>query len=76
MEIGDKVICVNNNNGRFALTIGKEYEIVDVSPLENMFGVINDDKEIRSYLDQRFLTVFEYRIKQINKLKEKIHGIQ
>ena len=79
MEIGDVIVCVYNNNIywpslKISLTVGKAYTILNNvlqkqgDNLVTLYAVIDDNNERRSYNEIYFISLNEYREKQLNKL--------
>lgn len=68
----DDVICINNNNGKFPITIGKSYKVLYFKKHENMIVITCDDKSQQQYLTERFTTLLEYRKQKIEKIKDRI----
>lgn len=79
MEIGDVIVCIYNNNIywpslKISLTVGKAYTILNNvlqkqgDNLVTLYAVIDDNNERRSYNEIYFISLNEYREKQLNKL--------
>jgi hypothetical protein len=57
---GDKLICIDNNNGHFPLTIGKEYTVSTYNQMERGVLVTNDKGVPDTfYYADRFKPVFK-----------------
>ena len=62
MRLGDIMVCINNENGFFPLTIGKQYIILDWTHKSGGSIEVNDDRCLAmSYNTSRFKTLVEYR---------------
>jgi hypothetical protein len=76
-QIGEIIVCVNGEKEakRLGLTIGKKYKVIRYlgKPFDPKFKVhiINDRNESQNYQVFRFVTLAEFRKKQILKIKEK-----
>jgi hypothetical protein len=42
-KVGDEIECIDNNSGRFLITIGQKYTITGIAKNEKGFYVTNDD---------------------------------
>jgi hypothetical protein len=65
-----KLVCIDNRNSSTVvdndITIGKIYKIEML--MDRGYRIINDKGYHKSYLKQRFITVEEYRNKQLDKI--------
>lgn len=64
MIVGDKVICINDNNkqGTYSVTIGQIYEVSDTS-----YSRIRVKEKGNSYYPtELFITLEQWREKQLN----------
>lgn len=81
--IGEEIICINNNNCKDRLTIGKKYTIIDVywNTIDEAnslydydyadykeFKVLNDLGTHQNYSNVRFINIDEWRDLTIGKL--------
>ena len=71
IEIGDKLICINNGDfdGKLdnaTLTINKAYEVLKL--LNGGIGIQNDFGEFNFYIKERFISLAQYRERQINSI--------
>ena len=77
-QIGEIIVCVSSEKSskRIGLTLGKKYEVIKYygTPYDPKFKVhiINDRNESQNYQVFRFVTLAEFRKRQINKLKNGI----
>jgi len=60
-KVGDYVICIDNNNMLFPISIGTKYIIAAVKTEENMIYVKKDDDKYALYLFERFVPLKKYR---------------
>lgn len=51
-KVGDKVICIDNDNGYFDLIIGEEYSVIN--SYEDRVDLRSDDGGVAFYFNQRF----------------------
>lgn len=73
--VGIKIICIDDytwNSGstygkKYPLTIGKIYEITGVIN-EYFYSIVNDDGSDKNYPVDNFITLAEYRDKQIEEI--------
>ena len=66
MKVGDKVICIKNNNNDFDLILFEKVYIVE----EMVIDTIKVKYNGRLVLKNRFKTIYELRNDKINKLKK------
>lgn len=67
MRVGDYIICINSNEGP-NLTFGKKYQIIEIKKELFWCTVTNDINEIQYFILSRFITIDEWRDKQLNKI--------
>jgi hypothetical protein len=72
---GDIVVCVDNNNGKYRITIGKQYEVLyDVDYQNDLLHVAFDTpgigKENGGFNSDRFMKLEDWRESQIDKILE------
>jgi hypothetical protein len=72
---GDIVICVDNNNNKYRITIGKQYEVLyDVDYQDDLLYIVFDtpsiSKEAGGFNTDRFMKLEDWREKQIDKVLE------
>jgi hypothetical protein len=79
MIVGDKVICINDNNkqGTYSVTIGQIYEVSNISmvktslvkdreeKLNQLFGIRVKEKGNSYYPTELFITLEQWREKQL-----------
>lgn len=76
-KVGEIIVCVHTEKDvkNLGLTPGKQYEVIRYAgkPFDPKYKVhiINDRNESQNYQVFRFVTLSEYRKRQILKLKEK-----
>ena len=63
-----KVICIDNDNGYYNLTINKIYDALEHDGNSDLYQIQNDEFEMGSYFKTRFIPLAEWRDKQINNL--------
>ena len=66
-----KIVCVYNANYEKKLTIGKIYDAEYINPTEgyNAYSIFKcDDGVGRNFIKGRFITLAEYREKQLNSI--------
>ena len=75
MNIGDRVVCIRADKGFDSLTIGKEYNIINIAEDSGMYSstgiyidVRNDRGFIRSYYYSKFISIKEYRKQKLDKI--------
>ena len=73
MKQGDMVVCIDikgvGKSTPVALTLYNIYTIVESDdPIHNAVNIVNDDNEIGQYWTDRFITIDEWREKQLNKI--------
>jgi hypothetical protein len=73
MKPGDMVVCIDikgvGKSTPVALTLYNIYTIVESDdPIHNAVNIVNDDNEIGQYWTDRFITIDEWREKQLNKI--------
>ena len=77
-KIGETIVCVHNEreSKRLGLTLGKHYKVIRYmgKPFDPVHKVhiINDRNESQNYQVFRFVTLVEYRKRQILKIKNGI----
>lgn len=67
---GDRVVCILNN--RASLTVGKEYEVLNVSGTHHV-DVRNDHGEWITYTSKRFMPVSDFRGHKIKHIQNHIN---
>lgn len=73
MKPGDMVVCIDikgvGKSTPVALTLYNIYTIVEHDDtIHNAVNIVNDDNEIGQYWTDRFITIDEWREKQLNKI--------
>ena len=68
MIIGNQVICIYNQTVE-KLTIGKKYTIVEFDSHINWIRIINDEGKVEWYSIIRFLSMYEFRDKQVKRIR-------
>ena len=64
-----KIVCVDNIGYESELTIGKTYDLISYSSRSfSPYKVLNDLGQVYSFDEERFITLDEYREKQIDKI--------
>jgi hypothetical protein len=80
MEIGDEIICVDNNyalrNANIIIssqiTLNKIYIIKDITP--GLYYIKNNNDHFMGYFKKRFISKIEFRRLKLLKIKDEIHG--
>jgi hypothetical protein len=67
MEVGDYIICIDPKEGP-NLTFGKKYKIIEINEKLFWCTITNDINETQYYILIRFITLDEWREKQLNKI--------
>ena len=69
MVVKIKLICIDNDDGRYSLTLNNIYEGATVTNIASNTYLITDDDGIqRLFLKTRFITLTEWRQQQIDKI--------
>ncbi|MDD4157434.1 MAG: hypothetical protein PHY08_12785 [Candidatus Cloacimonetes bacterium] len=69
-----KVVCIINEGCEYYLTIGKEYECLQIIPYGCSYKysyrcyIIDDNNNRGNYFTYRFITLDEYRDKKLEEL--------
>jgi hypothetical protein len=63
-----KVLCIDNSEKEFTLTIGKYYDIIPGSTQSNIYLIENDMGHKHHVLKDRFKTLEEVRDEKLNEL--------
>ena len=77
-QVGEIIVCVSSEKSskRIGLTLGKKYEVVRYygTQFDPKFKVhiMNDRNESQTYQIFRFVTLAEYRKRQILKIKANV----
>ena len=68
-----KVVCINNKTSKkinipitLPLTIGKTYDIIKKRKVTS--GIVGDDNVLSYYKDSRFITLNEWRDRQLDTI--------
>ena len=63
-----KIKCINNDDFKYGLTVGKTYEVIEYD--KEGYKIINDRNIENWYIEERFKKLSEIRNETINKLLE------
>jgi hypothetical protein len=64
---GDKVYCIDDNT-KINITAGKFYEVIHQYSSNRKLVIVNDMGQVSRYDRYRFLTIEEYRERQLNNI--------
>lgn len=72
--MGNEIICINNNDFPFDLTLNKKYDVINIYSEYQTYLIRNDIGRLVWYNKNRFINITEDRKNKINKIKERLCG--